>query len=164
IKSISIATHRPSPSVYANSTGICGYGTRVARAHPPLGSVDEMEVRAMRQQVSVISALVVMLAVAAVEHVAYAAPGQAPPPAPAPTPHLSPPARACAAAGGRLLLDRMPVVGDPRLEPIPNFPIRLVNVSVLGSRQGVLQSEVLTMRFLPRVNGQNMSDGDKHSD
>src|SRR5437867_2170411 len=57
-----------------------------------------------------------------------------------------------------------PVVGDPRLEPIPNFSIRLMNISVLGSRQGVLQSEMLTMRFLPRVYGQNMSDGDKHAD
>src|SRR5262249_37550615 len=42
--------------------------------------------------------------------------------------------------------------------------IKLASVSVLGSRQGVLQSDVLTMRFLPRVNGQNMSDGDKHAD
>src|SRR5262249_30835331 len=62
------------------------------------------------------------------------------------------------------LPDLSPVIGDPRLQPIPTFPIRLVNVSVLGSRQGVLQSEMLTMRFLPRVNGQNMSDGDKHAD
>ena len=62
------------------------------------------------------------------------------------------------------LPDLSPVVGDPRLQPIPDFPIRLVNISVLGSRQGVLQSEMLTMRFLPRVNGQNMSDGDKHAD
>src|SRR5262249_56499352 len=49
-------------------------------------------------------------------------------------------------------------------EPIRNFPIRPVNVSVRGWRRGALQSEVLTMRFLPRVNGQNMSDGDKPSD
>src|SRR2546425_3689437 len=62
------------------------------------------------------------------------------------------------------LPDLSPVVGDPRLQPIPDFPIRLVNISVLGSRQGVLQSEMLTMRFLPRVNGQNMSEGDKHAD
>ena len=62
------------------------------------------------------------------------------------------------------LPDLSPVVGDPRLQPIPSTPIRLVNISVLGSRQGVLQSEMLTMRFLPRVNGQNMSDGDKHAD
>src|SRR5213594_211141 len=62
------------------------------------------------------------------------------------------------------LPDLSPVVGDPRLQPIPSTPIRLVNISVLGSRQGVLQSEMLTMRFLPRVNGQNMSEGDKHAD
>src|SRR5438309_2093017 len=57
-----------------------------------------------------------------------------------------------------------PHVGDPRLEPIPAVPLRLKNIPVLGSRQGVIDSNVLFMRFPPRVNGQNMSDGDKHSD
>jgi len=67
-------------------------------------------------------------------------------------------------AQGPSLPDLSPVNGDPPLEPIPSFPIQLVNVPVLGSRHGVLQSEMLTMRFLPRVNGQNMSEGDKHAD
>src|SRR5438034_949915 len=57
-----------------------------------------------------------------------------------------------------------PHVGDPRLEPIPAVPLRLKNIAVLGSRQGVIDSNVLFMRFPPRVNGQNMSDGDKHAD
>src|SRR3989475_4339909 len=57
-----------------------------------------------------------------------------------------------------------PHVGDPRLEPIPAVPLRLKNIPVLGSRQGVIDSNVLFMRFPPRVNGQNMSDGDKHAD
>src|SRR5262245_37523382 len=57
-----------------------------------------------------------------------------------------------------------PHIGDPRLEPIPSVPLRLKNIPVLGSRQGVIDSNVLFMRFPPRVNGQNMSDGDKHAD
>src|SRR3989442_1670134 len=51
-----------------------------------------------------------------------------------------------------------PHVGDPRLEPIPAVPLRLKNIPVLGSRQGVIDSNVLFMRFPPRVNGQNMSE------
>ena len=51
-----------------------------------------------------------------------------------------------------------PFPGDPRLEPIPDRPIRLVNFNVFA------HGKVLTMRFPPRVNGQTISDGDGHSD
>lgn len=51
-----------------------------------------------------------------------------------------------------------PFPGDPRLEPIPDHPIDLINFNVLGN------GKVLTMRFPPRVNGQTASDGDGHAD
>lgn len=59
-----------------------------------------------------------------------------------------------------------PPAGDPRLEPIPGFPIHLVNFKVFGTDiTSVAGASVeLTMRFPPRVNGQNQSDGDKHAD
>jgi hypothetical protein len=53
--------------------------------------------------------------------------------------------------------------GDPRLEPLPDNPVHLGNVEVFTTDQfGVEKS--LMMRFPPRVNGQNESDGDKHAD
>ena len=51
-----------------------------------------------------------------------------------------------------------PFAGDPRLEPIPRFPIHLPNVTTFA--KGV----PITMRFPPRVNGQTISDGDGHAD
>ena len=53
--------------------------------------------------------------------------------------------------------------GDPRLEPLPDGPIHLQNIQVFTTDQfgGV---HTLDMRFPPRVNGQNQSDGDKHAD
>jgi len=48
--------------------------------------------------------------------------------------------------------------GDPRLEPIPDQSINLVNVDVFAAGKKV------KMRFPPRVNGQNESDGDKSAD
>jgi hypothetical protein len=61
------------------------------------------------------------------------------------------------------LPDFRPVVGDPRLEPIPGNPIRLVNVPV-DVRDDFGVQRVVTMRFPPRVNGQSASDGDGHAD
>jgi Di-haem oxidoreductase, putative peroxidase len=56
-----------------------------------------------------------------------------------------------------------PFAGDPRLEPLPDGPVDLVNVEVFTTDQfGVAKR--LMMRFPPRVNGQNESDGDKHAD
>ncbi len=51
-----------------------------------------------------------------------------------------------------------PPSGDARLEPIPSSPIHLANHIVYGGGRQV------QMRFPPRVNGQNHSDGDKHAD
>ena len=48
--------------------------------------------------------------------------------------------------------------GDPRLEPIPSSPIHVPNVTVFG------EGRQLRLRFPPRVNGQNHSDGDGHAD
>ncbi len=48
--------------------------------------------------------------------------------------------------------------GDPRLEPIPSTPIHVPNVTVFG------EGRQLQLRFPPRVNGQNHSDGDGHAD
>jgi len=56
-----------------------------------------------------------------------------------------------------------PPAGDPRLEPIPGVPIHLKNFNVKGTDVNGT-SVNLTMRFPPRVNGQNQSDGDKHAD
>jgi len=56
-----------------------------------------------------------------------------------------------------------PVVGDPRLEPIPGNPIQLVNIPVDVKDDFGVQ-RVVTMRFPPRVNGQTASDGDGHAD
>jgi len=56
-----------------------------------------------------------------------------------------------------------PFAGDPRLEPLPNDPVHLVNVEVFTTDQFGVEKR-LTMRFPPRVNGQNESDGDKHAD
>src|SRR5207244_5007157 len=41
-----------------------------------------------------------------------------------------------------------PFAGDPRLEPIPDGPVHLVNFDVFAD------GKVVTMRFPPRVNGQ----------
>src|SRR5262245_10393157 len=49
-------------------------------------------------------------------------------------------------------------LGDPRLEPIPDSPIHVPNVTVFG------EGRQLQLRFPPRVNGQNGSDGDGHAD
>ena len=51
-----------------------------------------------------------------------------------------------------------PFAGDPRLEPIPDGPIHLVNFDVFAD------GKVVTMRFPPRVNGQTQSNGDGHAD
>src|SRR5437879_7724163 len=51
-----------------------------------------------------------------------------------------------------------PFAGDPRLEPIPDGPVHLVNFDVFAD------SKVVTMRFPPRVNGQTQSNGDGHAD
>src|SRR5690349_13680422 len=51
-----------------------------------------------------------------------------------------------------------PFVGDPRLEPIPDGPVHLVNFDVFAD------GKVVTMRFPPRVNGQTQADGDGHAD
>src|SRR3989442_614915 len=51
-----------------------------------------------------------------------------------------------------------PFAGDPRLEPIPDGPVHLVNVDVFAD------GKVVTMRFPPRVNGQSQSNGDGHAD
>jgi Di-haem oxidoreductase, putative peroxidase len=56
-----------------------------------------------------------------------------------------------------------PFAGDPRLEPLPNNPVNLVNVEVFTTDQFGVQKRLM-MRFPPRVNGQNESDGDKHAD
>jgi len=56
-----------------------------------------------------------------------------------------------------------PFPGDPRLEPIPNDPVDLVNVEVFTTDQFGVEKRLM-MRFPPRVNGQNESDGDKHAD
>ena len=56
-----------------------------------------------------------------------------------------------------------PFAGDPRLEPLPDNPIDLVNVEVFTTDQFGVQKHLM-MRFPPRVNGQNESDGDKHAD
>ncbi len=51
-----------------------------------------------------------------------------------------------------------PFDGDPRLEPIPDGPIHLGNISVWAN------DKRLSMRFPPRVNGQSQSEGDRHAD
>jgi len=51
-----------------------------------------------------------------------------------------------------------PFAGDPRLEPIPDGPVHLVNFDVFAD------GKVVTMRFPPRVNGQTQSNGDGHAD
>ncbi|MGE3174075.1 MAG: hypothetical protein AB7O97_15720 [Planctomycetota bacterium] len=51
-----------------------------------------------------------------------------------------------------------PFAGDPRLEPIPSSPIHVPNFTVFG------EGRQLRLRFPPRVNGQNVSDGDLHAD
>ena len=51
-----------------------------------------------------------------------------------------------------------PFPGDPRLEPLPDHPLELVNLNVGAN------GRVLTMHFPPRVNGQTASDGDGHAD
>src|SRR2546426_3191614 len=51
-----------------------------------------------------------------------------------------------------------PFAGDPRLEPIPDGPVHLVNFHVFAD------GKVVTMRFPPRVNGQTQSNGDGHAD
>jgi hypothetical protein len=56
-----------------------------------------------------------------------------------------------------------PFPGDPRLEPLPNEPLHLANIEAYTTDQFGNQ-RVLQMRFPPRVNGQNESDGDKHAD
>ncbi|HMC37707.1 MAG TPA: hypothetical protein VKK30_07535, partial [Actinomycetota bacterium] len=56
-----------------------------------------------------------------------------------------------------------PFAGDPRLEPLPNDPVNLVNVEVFTTDQ-FGNAKRLMMRFPPRINGQNESDGDKHAD
>jgi hypothetical protein len=56
-----------------------------------------------------------------------------------------------------------PFAGDPRLEPLPNNPVHLVNVEVFTTDQFGVEKRLM-MRFPPRVNGQNESDGDKHAD
>ena len=51
-----------------------------------------------------------------------------------------------------------PFAGDPRLEPIPTSPIHIGDFTVFG------EGRQLKLRFPPRVNGQNQSDGDGHAD
>src|SRR5438309_4231003 len=51
-----------------------------------------------------------------------------------------------------------PFAGDPRLEPIPDGPVHLVNFPVFAD------GKVVMMRFPPRVNGQTQSNGDGHAD
>src|SRR3989454_2864374 len=51
-----------------------------------------------------------------------------------------------------------PFAGDPRLEPLPDGPVHLVNFPVFAD------GKVVTMRFPPRVNGQTQSNGDGHAD
>ena len=48
--------------------------------------------------------------------------------------------------------------GDPRLEPIPSSPIHLGSVTAFG------EGRQLKLRFPPRVNGQQHSNGDGHAD
>ena len=50
-----------------------------------------------------------------------------------------------------------PFAGDPRLEPLPSHPVHVGNFEVWGG------GHRLHMRFPPRVNGQNHSDGDGHA-
>src|SRR5712691_8545113 len=56
-----------------------------------------------------------------------------------------------------------PFAGDRRLEPMPDTPLRLENLPVFTTDQ-FGNEKLLDMRFPPRVNGQNQSDGDKHAD
>ncbi len=61
----------------------------------------------------------------------------------------------------------MPFAGDPRLEPIPDGPIQLVDFPVsanIPDGNGGFAPGIVTMRFPPRVNGQSFSDGDRHAD
>src|SRR5881296_4666939 len=51
-----------------------------------------------------------------------------------------------------------PFAGDPRLEPIPDGPVHLVNFDVFAD------GKVVTTRSPPRVNGQTPSNGDGHAD
>ena len=51
-----------------------------------------------------------------------------------------------------------PPVGDPRLEPIPSIPQHYGTVTAYGG------GRQMHLRFAPRVNGQNHSDGDRHAD
>lgn len=51
-----------------------------------------------------------------------------------------------------------PFAGDPRLEPIPSSPIHVGDFVVFG------EGKRLKLRFPPRVNGQNQSNGDGHAD
>ena len=48
--------------------------------------------------------------------------------------------------------------GDPRLEPIPSSPLHLASVTAFS------ESRELKLRFPPRVNGQQQSNGDGHAD
>ena len=56
-----------------------------------------------------------------------------------------------------------PYNGDPRLEPIPTAPMQLDNLQAFTTDQFGVE-KILDMRFPPRANGQNQSDGDKHAD
>ncbi len=51
-----------------------------------------------------------------------------------------------------------PYAGDPRLEPIPSTPLHLGSVTAFG------EGRELKLRFPPRVNGQQRSNGDGHAD
>lgn len=51
-----------------------------------------------------------------------------------------------------------PYAGDPRLEPIPSTPLHLGSVTAFG------EGRELKLRFPPRVNGQQHSNGDGHAD
>src|SRR5262245_1715135 len=68
----------------------------------------------------------------------------------------------CAIAAAQGLPLSLPKVssfhGGPRLEPIPVGPIHVPNFTVFG------EGRQLQLRFPPRVNGQNGSDGDGHAD
>ena len=51
-----------------------------------------------------------------------------------------------------------PPAGDPRLEPLPSSPQHYGDVTAYGN------GRQMRMRFPPRINGQNQSDGDRHAD
>ena len=75
------------------------------------------------------------------------------------------PLRMRAQAGPPMAMPELyaPFAGDARLEPIPDGPLLLKNLDVFTTDQ-FGNPHTLTMRFPPRVNGQNQSDGDKHAD